>query len=69
MGKPAFLATFDNFFACAAGPVLRYGGEALRFIGDAVLAIFPLAGPGAAQRALAAAGKTESRMVALNAAR
>ena len=73
MGEPAFLATLNSFFACAAGPVLSHGGEVLKFIGDAVLAIFPLAGPdgaqGAAQRALAAARETESRMVALNAAR
>lgn len=69
----AFLAALNSFFECAAGPVLSNGGEVLKFIGDAVLAIFPLAGldghQGAAERALAAAREMEGRMAALNAAR
>jgi adenylate cyclase len=33
----------DDFFTCMAEPVHRRGGEVLKFIGDAMLAIFPMA--------------------------
>ena len=36
-----FLAMVNDYFECAAGAVLDHGGEVLRFIGDAVIAIFP----------------------------
>jgi len=34
----------NRFFECAAGSVIDRGGEVLKFIGDAVMAIFPLQG-------------------------
>lgn len=34
--------TLDRFFETVAGPIEAHGGEILKFIGDAVLAIFPL---------------------------
>ncbi|GJL81989.1 MAG: adenylate cyclase [marine bacterium B5-7] len=37
-----FLVLLNNYFHCTAGAVLAEGGEVLRFVGDAVLAIFPL---------------------------
>jgi adenylate cyclase len=37
-----FLKILNEFFDCVAGAVIRYGGEVLRFIGDAILAIFPV---------------------------
>jgi len=41
----------DDYFDRVAGAVMAHGGEVLKFIGDAVLAIFPVAGdPGAACR-------------------
>lgn len=46
-----FLARLNRYFDCTAGAVLDHGGEVLRFIGDGVLAIFPIAGPGGAERA------------------
>ena len=36
-----FLGMVNDYFECAAGAVLDHGGEVLRFIGDAVIAIFP----------------------------
>lgn len=39
----AFLAVLNDYFEATAGAVLDHGGEVLRFIGDAVLAIFPYA--------------------------
>lgn len=65
-----FLATVNTYFECTAGAVLAAGGEVLRFIGDAVLAIFPIADEaGAAQacsRALAAADDARQRMEVAN---
>jgi len=43
-----FLATLNDFFECTAGAVLDHGGEVLRFIGDALLAIFPISDHGSA---------------------
>ena len=37
-----YLALLNDFFELAAGAVLERGGEVLKFIGDSVLAIFPL---------------------------
>jgi len=36
-----FLDDINDYFSCTAGAVMENGGEVLRFIGDAVLAIFP----------------------------
>lgn len=43
IGREAFLDYLNRFFDCMAGAVLDHGGEVLRFVGDAVLAIFPIA--------------------------
>ena len=40
MPRKAFLGVLNDFFDCMAGAVLDHGGEVLRFIGDATLAIF-----------------------------
>ena len=68
-----FLGVLNAYFECTAGAVLDHGGEVLRFIGDAVLAIFPVDGPGggerAARMALAAATDAEGRMAVVNAER
>ena len=37
-----FLKTLNAYFECSAGAVLANKGEVLRFVGDAVLAIFPI---------------------------
>lgn len=36
-----FLGMMNDYFECTAGAVLDPGGEVLKFIGDAVIAIFP----------------------------
>lgn len=66
-----FLRALNGYFECSAGAVLDYGGEVLRFVGDAVLAIFPIEGGDAALRhacehALAAAKEAQVRIAALN---
>jgi adenylate cyclase len=52
------LQLLDDYFEAVAGPVADHGGEILKFIGDAMLAIFPAEAHGAAdacRRATAAA--------------
>ncbi len=43
MDRETYLQHLNRFFHCMAGAVIEGGGEVLRFIGDAVLAIFPIA--------------------------
>lgn len=42
MAPSDFLGVLNSFFDCTAGAVRDHGGEVLNFIGDAVLAIFPI---------------------------
>jgi adenylate cyclase len=76
MSRDEFLACLNEFFDCVGGAVLDHGGQILRFIGDAALAIFPFedepddAGLQAAcKRAIAAAHEAASRMKSANARR
>jgi adenylate cyclase len=55
-----FFELLNDYFDCAAGAVLESGGEVLRFVGDAVLAVFEIVEPeesikGACNRAYHAA--------------
>ncbi|MCQ0988738.1 adenylate/guanylate cyclase domain-containing protein [Jiella marina] len=38
----AYLCMINTYFDCVAGAVMDHGGEVLKFIGDAVMAIFPV---------------------------
>lgn len=42
MDRSTYLNGLDQYFDCVAGSVVAAGGEVLKFIGDAVLAIFPI---------------------------
>ena len=69
MSREAFLRLLNEYFECVLGPVQERGGEILRFIGDAALAIFPIGSQPAAvacARALEAAKESISRMQKLN---
>ena len=69
MGREAYLQHLNRFFHCMAGAVLESGGEVLRYIGDAVLAIFPIAAAGApeaCERAVEAAKHAAGRIEAMN---
>ena len=64
-----FLNTVNSYFECTAGAVLANGGEVLRFIGDAVLAIFPIRdgdSQSACELAMAAVHDAEVRLRSLN---
>lgn len=76
MDARCFLETLNGYFDAMAGAVLDHGGEVLRYIGDAALAIFPFhaddtdaADPAPPRAALAAALDARGRMADLNASR
>ena len=68
MEPHAYLSMLNDYFDAVLVPVMANGGEVLSFIGDAALAIFPVAQDpvDAASRAVAAAREAISRMEELN---
>ena len=76
MERGAYLDYLNRYFHCMAGAIMESGGEVLRFIGDAALAIFPISGnwsgatgeAEACRRALSAAKLAAERIAADNAA-
>jgi len=78
LGREGFLKHLNAFFDCMAGAVIDNGGEVLRFVGDAVLAIFPITNKecartgqsmpssDAAKRAATAAREVARRIAAAN---
>ncbi|WP_282606786.1 DUF427 domain-containing protein [Pelagibius sp. Alg239-R121] len=82
LSRADYLSVLNSFFECTASAVLERGGEVLKFIGDAVLAIFPIDGenpmPGclnctqvgaACFRAIEAAKDSSRRLAEVNAER
>lgn len=72
LGEQRFLELLNDYFVATAGAVLEHGGEVLRFIGDASLAVFPTTGEELRQvcrRAVDAARAARERVQAANAAR
>src|SRR5712671_6789542 len=68
----AVIAALDAWFDRIAGPVHAFGGEVLKFIGDGVLAIFPVVGGaprGACDAALRAVSAARVGMAHLDDAR
>ena len=65
----ALIALLNRYFACQVPAIAAHGGEVLKFMGDGLLAIFPLTdGVDAAdvcQAALAAAAETRAAIAAL----
>jgi adenylate cyclase len=66
MDRDRLLACLNQYFDAMAGPVEAHGGEILKFMGDAMLAIFPLDSDQACRRALAAALDARAAMARLN---
>ena len=67
--RDELLALLNQYFDCLAQAVTERGGEILKFIGDAVLAIFPLSDEDACAKALEAAFEAQASLDALNAER
>jgi len=71
LGGQEVTTVLNHYFDALAGSVLHHGGEVLKFIGDGLLAVFPLSseydeGRDAAQAALAAAERALVSIEALN---
>jgi adenylate cyclase len=73
LGEAGFLGLLNDYFEATAGAVLEHGGEVLRFIGDASLAVFPISGTHSRSdmcaAAVDAARAARSRTAAANARR
>ncbi len=64
--RDELLGLLNQYFDCVATPITNRGGEILKFIGDAVLAIFPLEDDAACSNALEAAIEAQAALQALN---
>ncbi|WP_062212598.1 adenylate/guanylate cyclase domain-containing protein [Aureimonas sp. AU12] len=62
LGEESYLALLNDYFACTGRSVVEAGGEILAFIGDAVMAIFPM------DEAAGATGEVARRAVSAAAA-
>ena len=74
LSKEAYLSALNDYFDCVAGAVIDNGGDVLKFIGDAVLAIFPIGNAAAGDTsayddALAALVDANRRITVINTAR
>jgi len=56
----------NAYFDAMSEPIARHGGEILKFIGDGLLAIFPLSQPSACANLLRAVAEARQAMIALN---
>ena len=56
----------NGYFDAMSEPIARHGGEILKFIGDGLLAIFPLSEPKACANLLHAVSEARQAMAALN---
>jgi adenylate cyclase len=56
----------NGYFDAMSEPIARHGGEILKFIGDGLLAIFPLSQPSACANLLHAVAEARQAMIALN---
>src|SRR6185437_10291060 len=56
----------NDYFDAISEPIARHGGEILKFMGDGLLAIFPLSQPSACTNLLRAVAEARRAMVALN---
>ena len=56
----------NGYFDAMSEPIARHGGEILKFIGDGLLAIFPLSEPSACANLLNAVAEARQAMIALN---
>ena len=74
LSQDDYIRVLNDYFESAGGAVLAHGGDILNFIGDAVLAIFPIrkgqaTAKQACKRALAASRDAQLRLAATNAKR
>lgn len=68
LSSDEYIDTLNQFYDCVAHPVLQHGGEVLRYIGDAALAIFPISESADLPKAATAAACVQA-LAAVEAAR
>ena len=56
----------NDYFDAMSEPIARHGGEILKFIGDGLLAIFPLSQPSACANLLRAVSEARQAIIVLN---
>jgi adenylate cyclase len=56
----------NDYFDAMSEPIVRHGGEILKFIGDGLLAIFPLSQPSACANLLRAVSEARQAIIAMN---
>lgn len=69
LGPKDYISWLNTYFAATAGAVLKHGGEILDFIGDAVLAVFPIGDTGledAARKAIEATDDVRRNLAEVN---
>ncbi|WP_170386467.1 adenylate/guanylate cyclase domain-containing protein [Ruegeria atlantica] len=70
MDNQSVASVLDHYFSAMADAVNRHGGDVLKFIGDGMLAVFPIASfetpQSAAQAAVEAARQAQSELYLLN---
>lgn len=73
LGQDEMILLLNDYFGAMTKAVANHGGEVLKFIGDALLAIFPVTATNAetavARSALAAAADVRAALAAINATR
>ncbi|MGO4567149.1 adenylate/guanylate cyclase domain-containing protein [Rhizobium sp. 2YAF20] len=60
------IGLLNGYFDAMSEPIERHGGEILKFMGDGLLAIFPLSNPNACADLLRAIAEAQAAMIALN---
>jgi adenylate cyclase len=60
------ISLLNDYFDTVSEPIVRHGGEILKFMGDGLLAIFPLSQPSACADLLHAVTEARQAMAALN---
>ena len=56
----------NGYFDAMSGPIERHGGEILKFMGDGLLAIFPLSDPAACANLLQAISEAQTSVAEMN---
>jgi len=59
LGPSDYISWLNTYFTATAGAILKHGGEILDFIGDAVLAVFPIGDTGLKEAAVKAIEATD----------
>ncbi|EFO33497.1 adenylyl cyclase class-3/4/guanylyl cyclase [Roseibium sp. TrichSKD4] len=69
LGPRDYISWLNTYFTATAGAILKHGGEILDFIGDAVLAVFPIHNTGledAARKAIEATDDVRRNLAEVN---